>query len=74
MKGRPKQLLNGMFHFPWYLCQAHDIFSVEELSKKKNVKMAQIAIAWSIKKTTAPIIGTTKLENLKEMIGEWRTS
>jgi len=31
--------------------------------------MAQIAFAWSAKKVTAPIIGTTKLDNLKEMIG-----
>ena len=34
--------------------------------------MAQIAFAWSAKKTTAPIIGTTKLDNLKEMIGEFQ--
>jgi len=32
--------------------------------------MAQIAVAWSLKRVTAPIVGTTKLENLKEMIGE----
>ena len=44
--------------------------SVEELAKKKGVKMAQIAVAWSLKRVTAPIVGTTKLDNLKEMIGE----
>ena len=44
--------------------------SVEELAKKKGVKMAQIAVAWSLKRVTAPIVGTTKLQNLKEMIGE----
>jgi len=32
--------------------------------------MAQIAFAWSAKKVTAPIIGTTKTENLEEMIGK----
>lgn len=32
--------------------------------------MAQIAFAWSAKKVTAPIIGTTKLENIKELIGK----
>ena len=32
--------------------------------------MAQIAFAWSAKKVTAPIIGTTKLDNLDEMIGK----
>ena len=31
--------------------------------------MAQIAFAWSAKRVTAPIIGTTKLDNLEEMIG-----
>jgi len=41
---------------------------VEELAKRKGVKMAQIAIAWNIKKTTAPIVGTTKLENIKDAI------
>ncbi|KAF9780731.1 NADP-dependent oxidoreductase domain-containing protein [Thelephora terrestris] len=41
---------------------------VEELAKKKSVKMAQIAIAWSVKKATAPIVGTTKLENIKDAI------
>ena len=44
--------------------------SVEELAKKKGVKMAQISVAWSLKRVTAPIVGTTKLQNLKEMIGE----
>ena len=45
---------------------------VHELSEKKKVSMAQIALAWTVTKVTAPIIGTTKLENLKEMIGENR--
>jgi aryl-alcohol dehydrogenase-like predicted oxidoreductase len=47
------------------------MFRVEEIAKKKSVTMAQIAVAWSLSKdgVTAPIVGTTKLENLKEMIG-----
>jgi len=49
-------------------CAKDIIQRVEELAKKKGVKMAQIAVAWSLKKVTAPIVGTTKLENLKEMI------
>ena len=45
--------------------------SVEELAKKKNLTMAQVATAWCLAKegVTAPIVGTTKLENLKEIIG-----
>jgi len=43
--------------------------SVKELAVQKGAQMAQIAFAWSARKVTAPIIGTTKLENLREMIG-----
>jgi len=46
------------------------VLSVEELAKKKGVKMAQIAVVWSLKRVTAPIVGATKLRYLKEMIGE----
>ncbi|KIP06726.1 hypothetical protein PHLGIDRAFT_30343 [Phlebiopsis gigantea 11061_1 CR5-6] len=43
---------------------------VEELAKRKGVTMAQIATAWCLAKdsVTAPIVGTTKLENLTEII------
>jgi Aldo/keto reductase family len=45
------------------------IIRVEEVAKKKGCSMAQIAVAWALKKTTAPIVGTTSLNNLREMIG-----
>ena len=32
--------------------------------------MAQIAVAWSLKRVTAPVIGATKLQYLKDAIGE----
>ncbi|KAI0082016.1 aryl-alcohol dehydrogenase [Panus rudis PR-1116 ss-1] len=43
---------------------------VEEIAKKKGVSMAQIAIAWVIAKdgVTAPIVGTTSLQNLEDII------
>ncbi|KAK7444806.1 hypothetical protein VKT23_015123 [Stygiomarasmius scandens] len=43
---------------------------VEQLAKKKGVKMSQIACAWILNRpgVTAPIIGTTKLDNLYELI------
>ncbi|KAI0689015.1 aryl-alcohol dehydrogenase [Cytidiella melzeri] len=46
------------------------ISRVEEIAKKKGVSMAQIAIAWTLAKdgVTAPIVGTTSLDNLKDMI------
>ncbi|KAG8985753.1 hypothetical protein FRB90_004464 [Tulasnella sp. 427] len=45
---------------------------VEEVAKKMNVTMAQVAIAWTLQKegVTAPIVGTTSLENLKDIIGK----
>ncbi|KAL6308541.1 aryl-alcohol dehydrogenase [Sparassis latifolia] len=44
---------------------------VEELAHKKTISMAQIALAWSMAKegVTAPIIGTTSLQNLTDIIG-----
>jgi len=43
---------------------------VEELSKKKGVSMAQISLAWCMAKdgVTAPIVGSTSLENLHQLI------
>lgn len=43
---------------------------LEEIAKKKNAKMAQVAIAWVMARdaVTAPIIGTTSLENLSELV------
>lgn len=46
--------------------------SVEALAEKKGVSMAQIAVAWVLSKpgVTAPIIGSTSLKNLEDIIGE----
>ncbi|KIM20304.1 hypothetical protein M408DRAFT_334032 [Serendipita vermifera MAFF 305830] len=43
---------------------------VEEIAKKKGVSMSQIALAWLMTKepVAAPIVGTTKLENLMDVI------
>ena len=56
---------------PYNLSQSSSLLSVEEIATKKGISMAQVAIAWSLAfpGVTAPIIGTTKLENLKEAIG-----
>ncbi|KAF8607839.1 Aldo/keto reductase [Ceratobasidium sp. AG-I] len=44
---------------------------VEEISKARGISMAQVAVAWSLSKdeVTAPIIGTTSLKNLEDIIG-----
>jgi len=43
---------------------------VEEIAKKKGVSMAQIALAWVMHRdgVTAPIVGTTSLKNLEDLI------
>ncbi|KAF5346876.1 hypothetical protein D9756_010574 [Leucocoprinus leucothites] len=44
---------------------------VEEIAKKKGVSMAQVSLAWVMSKpgVTAPIVGTTSLDNLNDLIG-----
>jgi len=44
---------------------------IEEVSKKHGISMAQVSMAWVLSKpgVTAPIVGTTKMDNLKDIIG-----
>lgn len=44
---------------------------VEEVAQKKGVTMAQVAIAWILSNegVTAPVVGTTKIKNLQDIIG-----
>ncbi|TFK44874.1 aryl-alcohol dehydrogenase [Crucibulum laeve] len=46
---------------------------VEELSIRRNISMAKVAVAWSLHKAgiTAPIVGTTSIKNLEDIIGEF---
>ncbi|KDQ53182.1 hypothetical protein JAAARDRAFT_39550 [Jaapia argillacea MUCL 33604] len=43
---------------------------VEEVAKKKGVSMAQVAVGWVLSNpvVTAPIVGTTSLKNLQDII------
>lgn len=44
--------------------------SVEEIAKKRGLSMAQISTAWILSKegVSAPIIGSTSIDNLKDAI------
>lgn len=46
--------------------------AIEEVAKKHGATMAQVCIAWHLSKDfmTAPIIGTTSVEKLKDLVGE----
>ncbi|KAF9441658.1 Aldo/keto reductase, partial [Macrolepiota fuliginosa MF-IS2] len=43
---------------------------VEEVAKKHGISMAQVSVAWTLSKheVTAPIVGTTSLKNLEDII------
>jgi len=43
---------------------------VEEIAKKRGISMAQVGVAWVLAKdgVSAPIVGTTSLKNLEEII------
>ncbi|KAJ3514791.1 hypothetical protein NLJ89_g2162 [Agrocybe chaxingu] len=43
---------------------------VEEVAKKRGISMAQVSIAWILSKegVSAPIVGTTSLKNLEDII------
>ncbi|KAG9076062.1 hypothetical protein FS749_012214 [Ceratobasidium sp. UAMH 11750] len=45
---------------------------VEAIAKARGVSMAQIAIAWTLSKDviSAPIVGSTKLRNLEDIVGK----
>ncbi|TFK34408.1 NADP-dependent oxidoreductase domain-containing protein [Crucibulum laeve] len=44
---------------------------VEKIANERGVSMAQVALAWVMNRdgVTAPIVGTTSLENLKDFLG-----
>ncbi|KAH9006299.1 aryl-alcohol dehydrogenase [Lactarius hatsudake] len=41
---------------------------VEEISKKRGISMAKVTVAWSLTRVTAPIVGSTSIKNLEELI------
>ncbi|KAJ8488410.1 hypothetical protein ONZ51_g3576 [Trametes cubensis] len=49
---------------------AQIVTRVEEIAKKKGISMAQVAIAWILSKpgVSAPIVGTTSLSNLEDIL------
>ncbi|KIO21958.1 hypothetical protein M407DRAFT_28445 [Tulasnella calospora MUT 4182] len=51
-----------------FLAEINEI--VSQIAQKRGVSMAQVALAWSLSKpfVSAPIIGTTSLEKLKDLI------
>ncbi|KAG8911069.1 hypothetical protein FRC01_005945, partial [Tulasnella sp. 417] len=44
---------------------------IEEIAKNRGISMAQVVLAWSLSKdfVTAPIVGTTSLDKLRDSVG-----
>ncbi|KAJ3509322.1 hypothetical protein NLJ89_g5282 [Agrocybe chaxingu] len=47
------------------------VSSVQNIAEKKGISMAQVALAWIMAKdgVSAPIVGTTSLDNLNDLLG-----
>jgi aryl-alcohol dehydrogenase-like predicted oxidoreductase len=45
--------------------------AIEKIAKARGVSMAQIGLAWLLSKdvVSAPIVGTTSLQNLEDLLG-----
>ena len=41
---------------------------VEEISKNRGISMAQVSLAWSLTHVTAPVVGSTSIRNLEDLI------
>jgi len=41
---------------------------VEEISKKRGISMAQVSLAWSLTRVTSPVVGSTSIAKIKELI------
>ena len=76
---RERLLTKGGFSFfpdLWNSLRAlvakRDWNEIEEIAKKKGVSMAQISLAWIMAKpgVSAPIIGTTSMANLEDILGK----
>jgi aryl-alcohol dehydrogenase-like predicted oxidoreductase len=42
---------------------------VEEISEKRGISMAQVSLEWSLTRVTAPVVGSTSIEKIEELIG-----
>ena len=45
-----------------------DTTRVEEISKKRGISMAQVSLAWSLTRVTAPVVGSTSTKKLENLI------
>ena len=42
---------------------------MEELSKKHNVSMTEVSLAWLLTKVDSPVVGATKLSHIDGAVG-----
>lgn len=52
------------------------ISSVEAIANRRKISMAQVALAWCMSKdpVSAPVVGTTSVKNLEDLVGKFSVS
>lgn len=70
---RPKDVETGRSNYlKMFFTMSENTFGiidrVEEIAKKRNTKMATVAIAWSLKKGDLPIVGLNKVERIADAV------
>jgi len=60
--------LTMLVHDPAFEADRQIIDRLQEVAKKMNVSMTQVATAWSVSKGMIPIIGISKLERIHEAV------
>jgi len=69
---RGESQAKGPFNDPLSDTDKEIIKRVEKISKDKGCTMSQVALAWSFKHATAPIVGISKSERIDEAVGALR--
>lgn len=72
-KGSTSDIINRfVLHCCWVslILTIYEHCRIEEIAKKRGISMAQVNIAWILSKegVSAPIVGTTNLDNLKDIV------
>jgi len=68
IRAKNDNFLNGLVYSLARESDKKIIDIVEKIAKKHGKSMAQIAVAWSLLKVDAPIVGLNKVERIDEMV------
>ncbi|KAF7984952.1 hypothetical protein HWV62_9885 [Athelia sp. TMB] len=66
-RGQADRMIGGYLRYP---SDGQIVQRLTEMASKKDASMAQVALAWIMQKdgVAAPVVGTTSLENLRDLV------